>query len=84
MTRKKLKKIIGKMDENDYEKFRKDFGGDDTEDELIRNYIDHPEWEPRICHILGLKTEKEKMQQATIFTGYAAVISSSIALISLI
>jgi len=56
---------------------------------LIRDYVDHPEHERRICQLLGLTTEEEKAVKAAVSSARSArwsmicaVISSLVALFS--
>jgi hypothetical protein len=89
MTREELKDKLNKMSGKEFIDFVKDLGGEHkSSSELLRNYIDHPEWEPRICQLLGLQTEEERRTKAVIDAGkgakYAAIAASISALISLI
>lgn len=89
MTREELKDKLNEMSDKEFNNFVKNFGGGYKDpSKILRNYIDHPEWEPRICQLLGLQTEGEKRTQAVIVAGkgakYAAVAASISALISLI
>jgi len=89
MTREELKDKLNKMSGKEFSDFVKDLGGKYKDpSELLRDYIDHPEWEPRICQLLDLQTEEEKKTQAVIEAGkgakYAAIAASISALISLI
>lgn len=89
MTREELKDKLNKMSDTEFNDFIKDFGGEYKESsKFLRDYIDHQEWEPRICQLLGLQTEEEKRTQAVIEAGkgakYAAIAASISALISLI
>jgi len=89
MTREELKDKLNKMSDTEFNDFIKDFGGGYKDpSKFLRDYIDHPELEPRICHLLGLQTEDEKKTQAVIEAGkgakYAAIAASISALISLI
>ena len=89
MTREELKNKLNKMSDKEFIDFVKDFGGEHKDpSEFLRNYIDHPEWEPRICQLLGLQTEEERRTQAVVEAGkgakYAAIAASISALISLI
>jgi len=89
MTREELKDKLNKMSDKEFNNFVKNFGGEYKDpSKLLRNYIDHPEWEPRICQLLGLQTEEEKRTQAVIEVGkgakYAAIAASISTLISLI
>lgn len=89
MNREELEDRLSKMSESEFNDFIKKFGGGHKDQsQLLRNYIDHPEWEPRICQLLGFKTEDEKRTQASIEAGkgakYSAIAASISALISLI
>jgi len=89
MTGEELKDKFEKMSKEKFNDFIKDFGGEHRESsKFLRDYIDHPEWEPRICQLLGLQTEEERRTQAVIEAGkgakYAAIAASISALISLI
>ena len=89
MTREELKDKLNKMSDKEFIDFVKDFGGEYKDpSKLLRNYVDHPEWEPRICQLLGLQTEEERRTKAVIYAGkgakYAAIAASISALISLI
>lgn len=78
------------MSSEDFVTFVRKFGGDaKTPDTIIRNYIDHPEWEPRLCQILGFLTEEERRTQAVMrsaasarWSAIAAAISAIIALLA--
>ena len=57
MTREELKDKFKKKSKEKFNDFIKDFGGEYKESsKFLRGYIDHPEWEPRICQLLGLQT----------------------------
>ena len=61
-------------------KFNAGFGGERTEiDQRVRDFVDHPEHERRICQLLGLKTEAEKMTDAAINASKAAMQSATAA-----
>ena len=88
MNREKLEEKLNRMSGNDFKVFIKKFGGDYTKpSQLIRNYIDHPEWEPRLCQLLNLPTEDERKTQAAISASksakYAAIAAAISILISL-
>ena len=66
-------------------KFNSDFGGERTQiDQRMRDFTDHPEHERRICQLLGLKTEAEKMTDAAINSSNAAIQSATSAKLSMI
>lgn len=71
--------------DEELQKYIADFGGDRKEiNQLVRNFVGHPEHERRICQLLGLKTEAEKMTDAAISSANAANISARSARLSLI
>ena len=89
MTSEELKDKFKKMSKEKFNDFIKDFGGEYKKlSKFLRDYIDHPEWEPRICQLLGLQTEEERRTQAVIKAGkgakYAAIAASISTLVSLI
>ena len=50
-----------------------DFGvGQQTIQQRIRCFVDHPEHERRICQLLELKTEDEKLNEAALISANAA------------
>ena len=90
MNRQELENTLRKMSPEGFVAFVKEFGGDaKTPDTIIRNYIDHPEWEPRLCQILGFLTEEERRTQSVSrsaasarWSAIAATISAIIALLA--
>jgi hypothetical protein len=90
MNRQELETTLQNMSPEDFVAFVKKFGGDaETPDTFIRNYIDHPGWEPRLCQILGFLTEEERRTQAVLrsaasarWSAIAAAISAIIALLA--
>jgi len=92
MNRQELDNTLRQMSPEDFIAFVKEFGGDDkTPDTIIRNYVDHPEWEPRLCQLLGFLTEEERRTQAVLrsaaaakWSAVAAAVSAIIALVSLL
>ncbi|MCP5245517.1 MAG: hypothetical protein H6937_06040 [Burkholderiales bacterium] len=92
MNRQEFEATLRKMSSEEFDAFVKDFGGDaKIPDTIIRNYIDHPEWEPRLCQILGFLTEEERRTEAILrsatsarWSAIAAAISAIIALLALL
>lgn len=92
MNRQELENPLRKMSSEDFVAFVQKFGGgSQTPDTIIRDYIDHPEWEPRLCQILGFLTEEERRTQSVLRSGaaarwsaIAAAVSAIIALVSLL
>ena len=80
------------MSSEDFTAFVKKLGGTyKTPDAIIRDYVDHPEWEPRICQLLGLMTEEERRTQSVLqsavaskWSAIAAAISALIAFLALL
>ena len=92
MNRQELENTLRKMSSEDFVAFVKEFGGDaKTPSTIVRNYIDHPEWESRLCQILGFLTEEERRTQSVLrsaasarWSAIAATISAIIALLALL
>jgi len=60
-----------------------EFGGDSkTRADLEREFVDHPEYERRICQLLGLATEGEKLVKATEAGASSAELSARAAWVS--
>lgn len=67
MNLKEYEKKLRDLTHEELQKFNADFGGGRTEiDQRVRDFVDHPEHERRICQLLGLKTEAEKLTDAAI------------------
>ena len=65
--------------------------GHTIRESVIRAFVDHPEYERRLCQLLDLPTEYEKQTQASVdaaktakWSAVAAAVSAVIALIALI
>ncbi|MCX5875800.1 MAG: hypothetical protein NT087_05820 [Deltaproteobacteria bacterium] len=92
MNRQELENILQKMSPENFDAFVEKFGGDaKSANTIIRNYIDHPEWEPRLCQILGFSTEEERRTQSILlsavsarWSAIAAAISAIISLLALL
>lgn len=83
MTINEYRKKLEKLNDEQFNKFKKDFGGDQkTRDEYVRNFVDNPKHERRICQLLELKTEEEKITKATTRSVWAASISSAAAILA--
>ena len=67
MTLQEYEEKLREITPEEFQKFNVDFGGGQkTVEQRIREYVDHPEHERRICQLLGLKTEAEKLTDAAI------------------
>jgi hypothetical protein len=76
---------LRELSPEELQKFNADFGGDRTKiEQRVRDFVDHPEHEGRICQLLRLKTEAEKITDATIHSSKAAMKSASAAKLSMI
>lgn len=85
MTIDEYKKRLEELTENDFKHFNDDFGGgQQTIQQRIRGYVDHPEHERRICQLLELKTEDEKLNEAALRSANAAQQSAASAKLSMI
>ena len=83
MTINEYRKKLKKLNDNQFNKFKKDFGGDyKTREEYVRNFVDNPKHERRICQLLGLQTEEEKTSKATRRSVLATIFSTLIALLA--
>lgn len=85
MTIDEYKKRLEELTENDFKRFNDDFGGgQQTIQQRRRSYVDHPEHERRICQLLELKTEDEKLNEAALRSVNAAQQSAASAKLSMI
>jgi hypothetical protein len=83
-----LQKYENKLRELTPEKlktFNEDLGGDRNKiEQRVRDFVDHPECERRICQLLGLKTEAEKLTEAAVTSSNASLQSANSAKLSMI
>ena len=87
-----LKNELLKLSDPDFKNFVRDFGGNfQDREKVVRHYVDHPEHERRLCQLLGIFTEDEKLVQATMasassarWSAIAAGIAAMIAFIALL
>ena len=85
MNRSELEQTLRQMSHEEFTAFVKDFGGNHkTPDTVIRNYVDHPEWEPRLCQLLGFLTEEERRTRAVLESAVASKWSAIAAAVSAI
>ncbi len=85
MTLDEYDKRLHELSDEELEKFNNDFGGGrKTIEERIRDYVDDPRHERRICQLLGLKTENEKLTAAALKSANAADQSAASAKLSMI
>ena len=65
MTRDELRRKLISMSDREIGEFCQEFGGgEQTRDQLVRTFVDHPEFERRMCQLLQLPTEDEKLTTA--------------------
>ena len=85
MNLQEYEKELRKLSSDKFLKFNDDFGGGQLSiEERIRNFVDHPQHERHICQLLNLKTEAQKITEATVNSADAAVKSASSAKISMV
>jgi hypothetical protein len=92
MNLKELRNGLWQLSDPEFVKFVQDFGGSSQDREgVVRNFVDHPEHERRLCQLLDIATEEEKLVQATLasassakLSAIVAVIATAIALIALV
>jgi len=67
MTLSEYQAALDALDERAFEGYRADFGGDfRTRREYVDDFVHHPEHERRICQLLGLITEPQKLIDAAL------------------
>ena len=65
MTVNEYRDALGRMTDDEFMAFKKQFGGDyKTREEYVRSFVDNPNHERRLCDLLDLKTESEKLTSA--------------------
>lgn len=85
MTLEEYEEKLRGLTDEEFQKFNNDFGGGQkTIEQRVREHVDHPEHERRICQLLGLKTESEKLTNAALKSATAADQSATSAKLSMI
>ncbi len=85
MTLEEYEKRLHELTGEELQKFNNDFGGGQkTIEQRVREFVDHPEHERLICHLLGFKTEAEKLTDAALKSAHAADQSAVSAKLSMI
>lgn len=85
MTLEEYSRRLRELSTEELQKFNSDFGGGEkTIEQRVRDFVDHPEHEARICYLLGLKTEAEKLNAAVLNSADAADRSAASAKLSVI
>lgn len=78
MTRQEYEKRLRELSEDKLREFHERFGGEERSIEgRVRDFADHPEHERRICYLLDLQTEDEKLTEAALRSANAAEKSAS-------
>ena len=79
MNRTEFERALASMSDEEFDRFRADFGGSHTtREQYVRDFVDHlnPHYEQRLCQLLGLKTEDEKNTEANVRAADASVKSA--------
>jgi hypothetical protein len=92
MNLKELRNRLGQLSDLKFGKFVQDFGGSfQDREEVVSAFVGKPELERRLCQLLDIATEEEKMVQATLaaassakWSAIVAAIATAIALIALV
>lgn len=85
MTIDEFKHKLDELDDEQFRKFNDELGGGQkTREERVREFVHDPKHERRICQLLGLKTEDEKLTEAALKSAKAAATSAKTAIISCI
>ena len=85
MTTDEYKARLNELTEDELHDFNTEFGGGQkTRDQRVREYVSDPKHERRLCQLLGLKTEDEKLTEAALQSATAAAQSASSARVSVI
>ncbi len=73
MTINEYKAALEAMSDNEFKRFCADFGADfESPDRYVRDFVDRPQHERRLCQLLGLKTQEEKQTDATVTSAASA------------
>ena len=83
MNRQELDQTLKAMSAEQFKNFVGKFGGEHADpDSFVSQFILHPEWEQRLCQLLGFLTEQEKMTKAVLRASSAAIVSAILAAIA--
>jgi hypothetical protein len=61
MTVDEYKNRLRSMTDNEFTAFRKEFGGEGDRDWYVRDFVGHPQHEARLCYILNIATEQQRV-----------------------
>ena len=77
MTVVEYKAALAALSEEAFAAFRRDFGGDfPSRQRYVDDFVHHPEHERRLCQLLGLLTEADKLTTAAISSATSAKASA--------
>lgn len=74
MTRLELSEALAKLTDEQFDRFKQAFGGEPgrSREAVVREFVHHPEHERRLCQLLELPTEDEKLVGASSASASAA------------
>ncbi len=74
MTITEYKSALEALDDKGFDSFRKMFGGDfATRQQYVDEFVHKPDHERRICQLLGLMSQEEKLSEASMTSARAAL-----------
>jgi hypothetical protein len=77
MTLAEYKAALDRLDDSEFARFRASFGGDFvTRQQYLDDFVGHPQYERRICQLLDLATQDERLADAAILSARAALESA--------
>jgi len=84
MTIDEYKRALDKLSDEKLRKFNTDFGGGDlSREQRVTEFVQNPKHERRICQLLGLITQEERLAQASLKSAKASIISSLAAVLAI-
>lgn len=85
MNIKEYEEALRKLTPEELKEFNDNYGGGQlTVEQRVRNYVDETQHEARICQLLALKTEAQKIADSTVDSAKAALKSASSAKVSMV
>ena len=82
MNLKELRNRLCQLSDPDFKKFVSDFGGDfQDREEVVSYFVGNPEHERRLCQLLDILTEEEKIAHGAMASASSARLSAFIAAI---
>lgn len=85
MNIKEYEQALKKLSPEEFKEFNDNYGGGQlTIEQRVRNYVDETQHEPRICQLLNLKTEAQKITDSNVDSANAALKSASSAKVSMV